>query len=40
LHAQEEAIATQDQEAVCPNSWGCPFIKSVIFLSSCTRVCK
>ena len=40
LHAQKEAIATQDQEAVCPNSWGCPFIKSVIFLSSCTRVCK
>ena len=40
LRAQKEAIATQDQEAVCPNSWGCPFIKSVIFLSSCTRVCK
>ena len=36
LHAQEEAIATQDQKVVCPNSWGCPFIKSVIFLL-CTR---
>ena len=30
LHAQEEAIAMQDQKGVCPNSWGCPFIKSVI----------
>ena len=29
----------QDQEAVCPNSWGCPFIKR-IFLSLHMRVCK
>ena len=31
LHVKE-AIATKNHEAVPPNSWGCPFIKSVIFL--------
>ena len=31
LHAKE-AIATKNEEAVPPNSWGCPFIKNEIFL--------
>ena len=40
LHAKEEAIATKDKEPVRPNPWGCPFIKSAIFLSLRAGVCK